>query len=133
MEKTTPPERAKSALAIGINLAALLKKGEDCGELVLPSLPKLAQRTEEGEELVCGTMNKGRQSSPTGAVSVKSEGGEDQGGGGAGRGNTACPSRCKTKSTLKPQLKVDEEKEPQIESIQDSNVCGQCGPVPVLM
>ena len=55
MDETTPPERAKSTLAIGINLAALLKKGDDCRKLVLPSLPKLAQRTEEKEELVCGT------------------------------------------------------------------------------
>ena len=93
MEESTPPERAKSALAIGINLAALLKKGDDCGELVLPSLPKLAQRTEEREELVCGTINKGRQHSSAGAVSAESEGGEEQGGGGARRGNTACPSR----------------------------------------
>ena len=89
-------ERSKSALAIGINLAGLLKKGDDCGELVLSSLPKLAQRTEEREELVCCTMLEGRLSSPTGAVSVESEGGEDQGGGGAGRGSTACPSRWKT-------------------------------------
>ena len=73
----------KSTLAIGINLAAPLKKGDDCGELVLPSLPKLAQRTEEREELVCCTMNKGGQSRPTGAVLVESEGGEKQGGGGA--------------------------------------------------
>ena len=93
MEESTPPERAKSTLAIGSNLAALLKKGDDCGELVLPSLPKLTQRTEEREELVCGTMNEGRQHSSAGAVSAKSEGGEEQGGSGAGHGNTACPSR----------------------------------------
>ena len=99
MQETTLPERSKSALAIGINLAALLKKGDDCRELALPSLPKLAQRTER-EELICGTVNKGRQCSPTGAMSVESEGGEEQGGGGAGRGNTACPSRWRTKSTL---------------------------------
>ena len=31
------------------------------------------------------------------------------------------------------QLKVDEEKDPQIESIQERNMCGQCGPVPATL
>ena len=31
-------------------------KGGECGELVLPTLPPLVQRTEEREELVCGRV-----------------------------------------------------------------------------
>ena len=54
-------------------------KGGERGELVLPSLPPLVRRTEEREELVCGTELTGGQSSAAGAVSVGSGGGEGQG------------------------------------------------------
>ena len=78
MEESIPPSSlSKSVLVIGF--VALLVKGGECGELVLPSLSPLVRRTEEREELVCGTELTGGQSSPAGAVSVESEGGEWQG------------------------------------------------------
>ena len=79
MQETTPPQWAKSDLVF--SLVALLVKGGECGELVLPSLPPLVRRTEEREELVCGTELIGRQNSAAGAVSVESGGGKEQGGG----------------------------------------------------
>ena len=56
MQETTPPERARSTLVVGFSLVPLLVKGGECGELVLPSLPPLVQRSEEREELVCGRV-----------------------------------------------------------------------------
>ena len=90
---------------------ALLVKGGECGELVLPSLPPLVRRTEEREELVCGTELTGRQNSAAESVSVESEGGEEQGG---GRG------RVEDSVCSEPHLEVDTEKEPKTVPVQDS-------------
>ena len=79
MEETTPPEQSKSVLVL--SLAAVLVEGGQFGELVLPSLPRLVRRTEEREELVCGTELTGRQNSAVEVVSVESGGGEEQEGG----------------------------------------------------
>ena len=76
MEESTPHSSVcKSALVL--SPAALLVKGGQYGELVLPSLPPPGWRRREGEELVCGTASAltGRQNRPTQAVSVWSEGG----------------------------------------------------------
>ena len=91
MEETTPPEWSKSDLVL--SLVLLLVEGGQCGELVVSLPPPLVRRTEEGEELVCGTELTGRQNSPAGVESTWSEGGEEQGGGGAGRGSMTCPSK----------------------------------------
>ena len=99
MEETTPPERASSALVVVSSLVPLLVKGGECGELVLLSLPPLVRRTEEREELVCGTMLKGRQSSPAGAVSVGSWGGEEL-------------FKVENSVCAEPHLEVDTEEEP---------------------
>ena len=77
MQETTPPQWARSVLVL--SLVALLVKGRECGELVLPSLPRLVRRTEEREELVCGTELTGGQSSAAGAVSVGIGGEEEPG------------------------------------------------------
>ena len=90
---------------------ALLVKGGECGELVLPSLPPLVRRTEEREELVCGTELTGRQNSAAESVSVESEGGEEQGG---GRG------RVGDSVSSEPHLEVDTEKEPKTVPIQET-------------
>ena len=84
MEETTRPVRTSSALVAGFKLVSLLVKGGECGELVLPSLPPLVRRTEEREDLVCGrvrALTGNRENNPVPAVSVWSEGGEEQGGG----------------------------------------------------
>ena len=83
MEETTPPERASSALVVGFKHLALLVKGGECGELVLPSLSPLVRRTEEREELVCGRVRvlTGRENNPVAVVSVCSEEEEEQEGG----------------------------------------------------
>ena len=72
MEETTSPERASSALVVAFNLVSLLVKEGECGELVLPSLPPLVQRTEEREELVCGrvrALTGNRENNPVTVVS----------------------------------------------------------------
>ena len=78
MNDTTPTERTRSALVVGLSLVPLLVKGGECGELVLPTLPPLVRRTDEREELVCGRVRALNTQVP--AVSVWSEE-EEQGGG----------------------------------------------------
>ena len=111
MEETTPPQWAKSILVL--SLVALLVEGGECGELVLPSLPPLVRRTEEREELVCGTGLTGGQSSAVETVSVESGGGEEQEG---GRG-TVEDSICS-----EPHLEVDREEEPKTVPIQETRL-----------
>ena len=90
MEESTPPSSSSlSKSVLVISLVALLVKGGECGELVLPSLPPLVRRTEEREELVCGTELTGRQSSTVESVSMESGGGEEQG---EGSGMAAQPA-----------------------------------------
>ena len=132
MQESTPPERASSALVVGFSLEALLVKGGECGELVLPSLPPLVRRTEEREELVCGrvrALTGNRENTQVAVVSVWSEG-EEQGG---GRGSL--PVNVKDNVCAEPHLEVDTEEEPKTVPIQESidrlelanNVCGLCG------
>ena len=117
MEETTPPERASSALVVRFNLVSLLVKGGECGELVLPSLPPLVQRTEEREELVCGrvrALTGNRENNPVPTVSVWSEE-EGQGG---GRGSL--PVNAEDSVCSEPHLEVDTEEEPKTVGIQES-------------
>ena len=106
MEETTPPERASSALVVGFSLVSLLVRGGGCGELVLPSLPPQVRRIKEREELVCGTMLKGKQSSPAEAVSVGSWGGEEL-------------FKVENSVCAEPHLEVDTEEEPH-EGIEET-------------
>ena len=102
MEETTPPERDSSGLVVGFKHLALLVKGGECGELVLPSLPLVVRRTEESADLVCGrvrALTGNRENNPVPAVSVWSEE-EGQGGGGGGPGSAACLSMQTTVSAL---------------------------------
>ena len=117
MEETTPPERASSALVVGLKRLALLVKRGECGELVLPSLPPLVRRTEEGEELVCGrvrALTGNRENTPVPAVSVWSE--EEEQGGGRG----SLPVNAEDSVCSKPHLEVDTEEEPKTVAIQES-------------
>ena len=121
MEESTPPSSSflsKSVLVIGI--VALLVKGGECGELVLPSLPPLVRRTEEREELVCGTELTGRQSSAVESVSVESVGGEEQGEGSGRAWQHRLPCKVEASVSSEPHLEVDTEEEPKTAPIQES-------------
>ena len=136
MQESTPPERTRSALVVGFSLVSLLRKGGECGELVLPSLPPLVRRTEERKELVCGrvrALTGNKENNPVPVVSVWSE--EEEQGGGRGRvwhhGHLIkLDSICS-----EPHLEVDTEEEPKTVPIQETtdrlelanNVCGLCG------
>ena len=117
MEETTPPERASSGLVVGFKHLALLVKGGECGDLVLPSLPLVVRRTEEREELVCGrvrALTGNRENNPVPAVSVWSE--EEEQGGGRG----SLPVNVKDSVCSEPHLEVDTEEEPKTVGIQES-------------
>ena len=104
-------------LLVGFSLVALLVKGGECGELVLPSLPPLVRRIEEREELVCGRvrlLTGNRENTQVAAVSVWSEG-QDQGG---GRGSL--PVKVEDSVCTEPHLEVDTEEEPKTVPIQES-------------
>ena len=120
MEETTSPERASSTLVVRFNLVSLLVKEGECGELVLPSLPPLVQRTEEREELVCGrvrALTGNRKNNPVAAVSVWSE--EEGQGGGRGRvWHHGCPIKLDSVYS-EPHLEVDTEEEPKTVPIQE--------------
>ena len=122
MEETTPPERASSALVVGFSFVALLVKGGECGELVLPSLPPLVRRTEEREELVCGrvrALTGNRENNPVPAVSVWSE--EEGQGGGRGRAwQRSQPVNAEDSVCSEPHLEVNKEEEPKTVGIQES-------------
>ena len=122
MEETTPLERAGSALVVGFSLVSLLVKGGECGELVLPSLPPLVQRTEEREELVCGRARAltGRETTQVPAVSVWSEGGEEQEGGRGRVWQCSLPANAEDSVYSDPHLEVDTEEEPKKVPIQES-------------
>ena len=118
MEETTPPQWAKSALVF--SLVVLVVKGGECGELVLPSLPPLVQRTEEREELVCGTELTGRQSSAAESVSVESEEEEEQEGGRGRACQHSLPCKAEDSICSEPHLEVDREEEPKTVPVQES-------------
>ena len=116
MQESTPPVRASSALVVGFSLVLLLVKGEG-GELVLPSLPPVVRKTEEGEELVCGrvrALTGNRKNNPVPAVSVWSE--EEEQGGGRG----SLPVNAEDSVYSEPHLEVDTEEEPKTVPIQES-------------
>ena len=114
MEETTPPQWTKSALVF--SLVALLVKGGECGELVLPSLPPLVRRTEEMEELVCGTELTGGQNS-----AAESGGGEEQGGGWGRVWQLSLPGKVEDNVCSEPHLEVeDREEEPKTVPIQET-------------
>ena len=119
MEETTTHERTRSALVVGFSLVALLVKGGECGELVLPSLPPLVRRTEEGEELVCGRvrlLTGNRENTQVAAVSVWSEG-EEQ-----GWGSGSLPVNVKDSVCSEPHSEVDTEEKPKIMPIEESRL-----------
>ena len=118
MEETTPPQWTKSVLVF--SLVALVVKGGECGELVLPSLPPLVRRTEEREELVCSTELTGRQSSSAGAVSVVSEGEEEQGGERGRPWHRSLPFTVEDSVSSEPHLEVDREEEPKTAPVQET-------------
>ena len=118
MEETTLPQWAKSVLVF--SLVALLVKGGECGDLVLPSLPRLVRRTEEREELVCSTELTGRQSSAAESVSVESEEGEQQGEGSGKAWQHSLPGKAEDSICSEPHLEVDREEESKTVPVQDS-------------
>ena len=67
MEESTPHSSSRSRSALVLSPVALLVKGGQYGELVLPSLPPPGWGRREGEELVCGTASvlTGRWDRPT--------------------------------------------------------------------
>ena len=122
MQETTPPERASSALVVGFKLQALLVRGGECGELVLPSLPPLVRRTEEREELVCGRvrlLTGNRENNPVPAVSVWSEG-EEQGGGRGRVWQCSLPVNVENCECSEPHLEVGTEEKPKTVPLQES-------------
>ena len=117
MQETTSPERASSALVARFKLLALLVRGSECGELVLPSLPPLVRRTEEREELVCGrvrALTGNRENNPVPAVLVWSEEEEHEVGWGS------LPVNAEDSIYSEPHLEVDKEEEPKTVPVQES-------------
>ena len=123
MEETTSPKRASSAIVIGFSLVPLLVKGGECGELVLPSLPPLVQRTGEREELVCGrvrALTGNRENNPVLAVLMWSKGGEEQEWGRGRVWQCGLPANAEDSVCSDPHLEVDKEEEPKTVPIQES-------------
>ena len=120
MEESTPPFSSLSKSVLVIGFVALLVKGGECGELVLPSLSPLVRRTEEREELVCGTELTGGQSSPAESVSVWSGGGEEQGEGSGRAWQHHLPGKVEDSVCSEPHLEVDTEEEPKTVPIPES-------------
>ena len=133
MQEPTPQSSSQSKSALALSPVDLLVKGGQYGELVLPSLPPPGWRRREGEELVCGTAGAmtGRQNSPTQAVLVWSEGGEEQGGGSGRAWQHSPPFKVEESVSSEPHLEVDREVEPKTGGIEETgqNVCGLHGPV----
>ena len=119
MEESTPPSSSLSKSVLVIGLVALLVKGGECGELVLPSLPLLVRRTEEREELVCGTELTGGQSSAVESVSVESGGGEEQGEGRGRAWQHSLPIKVEDNVCSESHLE-DKDEEPKIVPVQES-------------
>ena len=123
MEESTPPSSSSlSKSVLVISLVALLVKGGECGELVLPSLPPLVRRTEEREELVCGrvkALTGNRENNPVAAVSVLSMGEEEQGWESGKVWHHDRPIKLDS-IWSEPHLEVDTEEEPKTVPIQES-------------
>ena len=119
LEESTPPERANSILVF--SLVALLVKGGESEKLVLPSqLPE--EGTEGREELVCGRFRllTGRENNPVPAVSVWSEGEEEQEGGRGRAWQHSLPFKVEESICAEPRLEVDKEVEPHEEGMQET-------------
>ena len=133
MQESTPHSSSWSKSVLVLSPVALLVKGGQYGELVLPSLPPPGWRRREREELVCGTASAltGRQNRPTQAVSVWGEGGEEQGGGRGRVWQHILPFKVEESVCSEPHLEVDREVEPKTGGIEETgqNVCGLHGPV----
>ena len=127
MQESTPQSSSQSKSALVLSPAALLVKGGQYGELVLPPLLPPGWRRKEGEELVCGTASAltGRQNRATQAVSVWSEGGEEQGGGRGRAWQHSLPFKVEESVCSEPHLEVDREVEPNTGGIGETgqNVC----------
>ena len=117
--ETAPPFTFRSKRVLVLSLVSLLVKGGECGELVLLSLPPLIRRTEERDELVCGTMYKGRQHSSAGVVPAASEGGEEQGEWRGRAWQHSLPFKLEDSVCAEPHLEVDREEEPH-EGIEET-------------
>ena len=122
MEESTPHSSSWSKSVLVLSPAALLVKGGQYGELVLPSLPPPGWRRREGEELVCGTASAltGGQNRPAQPVLVWSEGGEEQGGGRGRAWQHSLPFKVEESVCFKPHLVVDSEVEPKTVVIQET-------------
>ena len=105
MEETIPPERSRSLLLLSAVL--LLVEGGEFGELVVSTPPPPVRRTEEGEELVCGTELTGRQNRPTQTESSWSKGGQEQGGGRGRAWQHDLPFKVEDNICAEPHLEVD--------------------------
>ena len=122
MEESTPHSSSWSKSALVLSPVALLVKGGQYGELVLPSLPPPGWRRREGEELVGGTASAltGRQNRPTQAVSVWSEGGEEQGGGRGRAWQHSLPFKVEGSLCFEPHFEIDSEVKPKTVVIQET-------------
>ena len=118
MEESTPHSQSMRPLLL--SSVALLVKGGYYEELVLSSLPPIQRRRRE--ELVCGIAGilTGRQNRPTQAVSVWSEGGEEQGGGRGRAWQHSLPVKVEESVCFEPHLEVESEVETKTGGIQES-------------
>ena len=124
MEESTSHSSPWSKSVLVLSLVALLVKRGQYRELVLPSLPPPGWRRREREELVCGTASAltGGQNTPTQAVSVWSEGGEEQGGGRGRAWQHSLPFKVEESVCFEPHLEVDSEVEPKTVAIQETGL-----------
>ena len=124
MEESTSHSSPWSKSVLVLSLVALLVKRGQYRELVLPSLPPPGWGRREGEELVCSTASAltGRQNTPTQAVSVWSEGGEEQGGGRGRAWQHSLPFKVEESAYSEPHLEVDTEVQPKTVAIQETGL-----------
>ena len=121
MEESTP--HSQSTRPLVLSSVALLVKGGQYGELNLHSLQPAGWR-REGEELVCGTASAltGRWDSLAQALSVWSEGGEEQGGGRDRAWQHSPPVKVEESVYFEPHLEVESVVEPKTGGIQESGL-----------
>ena len=73
-----------------------------------------------GDELVCGTVLTGRESSPTPTVSTWSEGGEKQGEGRGRAWQHNLPFKVEDSVCTDPHMEVDTEVELRVVAVQET-------------
>ena len=128
MEESTPQFSSWSKSALVLSPVALLVKGGQYGELVLPSLPPpVRRRREEKAELVCGkvTALTRRQNKPPEAVQVSSEEVEEQGGGRGRAWQHSLPFKVEGSIYFEPHL-ADSQLEPKKVVIQETGQTRTC-------